>query len=204
MILQYQSPSDESPIEKVAVKGNTSLPKKLFDSNEEQQNLDDSDQRKSPIITYKRRVPTSRNTQPRSEKRLKPSSPLKLFNSPLATLRTSSCSTPLSDKVKPLALVTQSPIVCGMESEEDDSLLFDLCDEIEKSVQKSNSRLGASGSTISGKKIVDTRSSIRALGGFSTASGTQIPLSEDAVKTGESLLGMFLAEVVEEIPDDYD
>jgi BRCA2 repeat len=91
-----------------------------------------------------------------------------------------------------------------MESEEDDSLLLDFCDEIEKTVQKDSSRIGASASTISEKKSVDASSSIRALGGFSTASGTQIPLSENALKAGESLLGMFLAEAVEEIPDEYD
>jgi hypothetical protein len=200
------------------VKGNTSLPKKLFGSNEEQQSTDDSDQRKSPIITYKRRVPICRNSQPRSEKRLKPSSPLKLFNSPLALPRTASCSTPLTDKIKPLALVTQSPIVCNIESEEDDSLLFDFCDEIEKSVRKdslgasssaipekksfdASSRLGASASAIPGRKSFDAISSIKAHGGFNTASGTQIPLSENAVKAAESLLGMFLAE---EIKDEYD
>lgn len=204
-----------SPAEKVAVKSNTSLPKNLFGSNEEQQNTDDLDQRKSPIITYKRRVPASRNSQLKSEKRLKPSSPLKLFNSQLVA-GTSSCSTPISEKSKPLPLVIQSPIVCSMESEEEDSLLFEFCDKIEKSVRQdgslvaklpeqknasTSSCVAAGSSRILEKKKAEISSRVNT--GFSTASGTQIPLSEDAVKNSERLLSWYLAQTISDcITDD--
>jgi len=188
---QYLSPIMDPPTEKSVGKGSTSLPKKLFDSNEDQTSADDSDLRTSPIITYKRRIPQPRSSQLTSDKRLKPSSPLKLITSPFVPRLASSCSTPLSVKSKP-PLIVQSPMT---DSDDEDSLLFEAWDEIEKSVQKESSSVASCP-----KEQLPEKLSVKtSFGGFSTASGTQIVVSEEAAKASEALLAFFLAE---EIPDD--
>jgi hypothetical protein len=184
------SPTDEQPSEKPAGKGNLSLPKKLFDSNEEIDSIGDEDLKKSPIITYKRRIPQSRSSELRGDKRLKPSSPLKSLNSP-QILQPAMCSTPLSVKAKP-PLIPQSPIV---DSEDDDSLLFELCDEIEKSVQKEG---GSVSSCPKEKPKEKVQSANMNFGGFSTASGAKITISEEASKAAEGLFAMFMAEDIPE------
>ncbi|CAB3375700.1 Hypothetical predicted protein [Cloeon dipterum] len=167
--LEFDSP--ESGSEDVQCKAAAVKPKKLFDEGPAEEG---AERAKSPIITYKRRLPHMRSNF--LQKRLKASStPLSKVPPP------STCSTPKA------STPPKKPLIETDSEHEDDSLLFELCDEIEKSVQNSRN------SCVSENKV-DLGASVQSLGGFTTARGTKIAISEESAKAAEAMLASFLAE----------
>ncbi|XP_059468515.1 uncharacterized protein LOC132192532 [Neocloeon triangulifer] len=182
---EFESPeSCSSSSQKPQKAASLVVPKKLFD--EDASSLDDLELRKSPVITYKRRFP-----QRRDSALLKKPKPCPTVEAPQPSM----CSTPIASKS---VAVFEEPSVVNNESEEEDSLLFELCDEIEKSVQREKS-LKESYASKKEQKKQDPNSSIKIFGGFSTASGAKIAVSESSTKAAETLLAMFLEE---DIPDE--